>query len=245
MAMGTAVVAVGVVTALGQAATAQPDGESGRSTMSAAMQRDLGLSPSEAKARIADESRAAKAQKDLRGELGASYGGAWFDASSGKLVVGVTSDGNAAKARTAGAETRQVAHSEKQLSAYMNRLDKARAKAPDAVPGWYVDVKANKVVVRSSAAAVGDTKAFVKKAGVPARRSRSRSRPRRPARSRSSEATPTTSTTARGAPSASRSTVDSSRRVTAATRGDTTTQPSGTFAGLKLPRQRLLLRTHE
>lgn len=165
---GAAVLAVGLVTALGQqAATAQPspDGQSGKS---AAMQRDLGLTAPQADARIAAEGKAATAEKQARSELGSSFGGAWFDAASGKLVVGVKGDAKAGTFSASGAETRQVSRSEQQLEAYVDKLDAARAKAPDALPGWHVDVRTNKVVVQSRASAVSQAEAFVKQAGVPA-----------------------------------------------------------------------------
>ncbi|MBC7633958.1 S1 family peptidase [Aeromicrobium sp.] len=162
--------ALGAVTVLGQqAGVAQPtpEGESGRSSMGSAMQRDLGMTAPQAKTRMAAEDKAAKSEKSLRRDLGASFGGAWFDADSSKLVVGVTSGSKADTVREAGAEPRQVSRSEKQLGAYLNKLDAARSKAPESVPGWYVDVKSNKVVVQSRASSLVDARSFATSAGVP------------------------------------------------------------------------------
>ena len=168
--VGTAVLALGTVTVLGQqAGVAQPASEtkSGQSSMASAMQRDLGLTAPEARARMAAEQRAAKSERALRRDLGTSFGGAWFDAASSRLVVGVTSSSKAGTVREAGAEARQVTRSEKQLGTYVDKLDAARSKAPGSVPGWYVDVKTNKVVVESRAKSLAAARSFATSAGVP------------------------------------------------------------------------------
>ncbi len=166
---GSVALVAGLVTALGQqvgVAQAAPGDQVDRSSMSSAMQRDLDLSASEVTDRIAAEKRAVATEKQLRGQLGDSFGGAWFDAESGALVVGVK--GASASTLSSSAEVRQVSRSEKQLDTLKAKLDAARASAPDTVPGWYVDVTTNKVVVQSRAAAVAEAKAFVKDAGVAA-----------------------------------------------------------------------------
>lgn len=168
---GSAAAVVGLVTVLGQqAGVAQPASEKqvDRTSMASAMQRDLGLSASEVTTRLAAEKTAASAEKRLRSEMGTSFGGAWFDAGTSTLVVGVTSDAQAAKVTAAGAEPRQVARSEQQLSGYQARLDAARASAPATVPGWYVDVASNTIVVQSASTGLADAKTFVEEAGVPA-----------------------------------------------------------------------------
>lgn len=170
VSMGISVLAVGVVTSLGQAAVGQPGSsdESRSATMKSAMQRDLGLSAAEVNDRLAAEKKASKTQQELRSELGSSYAGAWFDATSGSLVVASTSAAEASTIRSAGAKAQQAERSEKQLSTYQSRLNAAKSQAPDTVPGWFVDVKSNSIVVQSRASGVDEAKSFVKKAGVPA-----------------------------------------------------------------------------
>ena len=167
---GAAAVVAGAAAVFGQqagAAEPAPGTTPDRTSMAGAMQRDLGLSASEVDARLTEEKAATRAEKQAREQLGTSFGGAWFDAAKGRLVVGTTGEA-ASSLSSAGTQVRQVARSERQLTGYQARLDAARASAPDAVPGWYVDVTTNKVVVQSRETAVDEAKAFVKKAGVPA-----------------------------------------------------------------------------
>src|SRR4051812_34181978 len=56
-----------------------------------AMQRDLKLTPDGARARLTNETKAARTESQLRQKLGAQFGGAWLTADAGTLVVGVTS----------------------------------------------------------------------------------------------------------------------------------------------------------
>jgi streptogrisin C len=167
---GAVAVVAGAATAFGQQAGAsEPAGDQkvDRTSMAGAMQRDLGLSDSEVDTRLKAEKAATTAEKQARQQLGQSFGGAWFDAASGKLVVGAKGDAASTMRSSSATEVRQVARSERQLTAYQARLDAAKASAPDTVPGWYVDVTTNKIVVQSREAGVGQAKAFAKKAGVP------------------------------------------------------------------------------
>lgn len=167
---GTAAMVAGAVTILGQqAGVAQPASEkqADRSSMATAMQRDLDLSASEVTTRLKAEKVAAGSEKQLRGSLGQDFGGAWFDAASGQLVVGVTDAAKTATVTSAGAKALKVAHSEQQLAGYQAQLDAARASAPATVPGWYVDVTSNTVVVQSRSTGIAEAKAFAEAAGVP------------------------------------------------------------------------------
>src|SRR5688572_30749834 len=56
----------------------------------AAMQRDLGLSAEAARLRLAQQAKAIRIDGQLRKRLGTAFGGSWFDAGLGRLVVGVT-----------------------------------------------------------------------------------------------------------------------------------------------------------
>ncbi|NGO07175.1 S1 family peptidase [Streptomyces sp. HC44] len=113
-----------------------------------AMQRDLGLTKSQAEARLADEKTAAAVEAKARRAAGAAYGGSWFDAKSGRLTVAVTADapGTTADAvRETGANVRTVEHSARRLDAVKARIDKL--PAPDGVSGWHVDPRTSAVVV--------------------------------------------------------------------------------------------------
>ncbi|MGY1577320.1 trypsin-like serine protease [Streptomyces sp. MN13] len=113
-----------------------------------AMQRDFGLSRSEAEARLAAERRATDLAPQARKAAGSAYGGAWFDAASGKLTVAVTADAEASTVRalrSSGAAVRTVEHSERRLDAAKSRID--RMDAPPGVSSWSVDPIANTVVV--------------------------------------------------------------------------------------------------
>ncbi|HEX6340331.1 S1 family peptidase [Umezawaea sp.] len=127
----------------------------------AAYQRDLGLDSGEAKARLELERTAAATQKSVQEFTGAAYGGAWFDADSGKLVVGVTDEARSRVVRALGAEPKLVAHSATTLTDTKNEIDRA-GRAPGAVTGWYVDTEANSVVVTVKRGAVdGEVSRFL------------------------------------------------------------------------------------
>ncbi|WP_369031136.1 MULTISPECIES: S1 family peptidase [Streptomyces] len=123
----------------------------------AAMQRDFGLTKPQAEARLAAEKTATAAEPKARRAAGASYGGSWFDADSGRLSVAVTPDASPATisaVRATGATVRTAAHSTRQLDATRARLDKL--DAPDGVSGWHVDPKGGSVVVTVVADRQGD-----------------------------------------------------------------------------------------
>jgi len=165
----TGVSAVVLALASAGAAVAMPDLDNRQQTSGGvssevltAMQRDLGLSATAARQRLAQEARAIKLDGVLRESLGSAFGGSWFDAALGKLVVGVTDPADAAEVRAAGAEARTVRHSEATLRAIVARLDtlagkpegNGRTAAPSqrdaslaGLTGWYVDPASNSVVV--------------------------------------------------------------------------------------------------
>ncbi|MFE3032680.1 S1 family peptidase [Streptomyces canus] len=132
-----------------------------------AMQRDFGLSPEQAVARLAAERKATALQPKVRRAAGTSFGGSWFDAAKGTLTVAVT-PGTSATAlreiRATGATVRTVAHSARELSATQARID--ALPAPDAVSSWHVDPKASTVVVNvvSGRQRDNDVRAFVARA---------------------------------------------------------------------------------
>ncbi|MEV1008426.1 S1 family peptidase [Streptomyces sp. NPDC049881] len=132
------------------AATATAGGEgSAAQPLSAgllsALQRDLGLSPDEARTRLAQEADAAETEPAAREAAGDAYGGSWFDPARGTLVVAVTDTGRADDVRATGAEPRLVTHTDAELDATVTALD--RLDAPASVASWRIDPRANSVVV--------------------------------------------------------------------------------------------------
>ncbi|MFD8959310.1 S1 family peptidase [Streptomyces anulatus] len=134
------------------------------SALLTAMQRDFGLTEGEAVARLADEKAATALEPKAQRAAGSAFGGSWFDARTGKLVVAVTNAGKAEAVRAAGAETRLVEHSAKQLDAAKARID--ALPAPSGVSSWHVDPAISSVVVNvvASERRDNDVRSFVAKA---------------------------------------------------------------------------------
>ncbi|MBG0562226.1 S1 family peptidase [Actinoplanes aureus] len=146
---------------------ASPAGDAASTAMLAAMQRDLGLTEKAARERIAGDDAAARIELALRKKLGPAFAGAWLGADS-KLVVAVSESSRTAEVTAAGATAKVVANSGSKLDLIKEKLDAAAAKAPAGkVPGWYVDVKTNSVVVQAHGATTA-AKAFIKASGVDA-----------------------------------------------------------------------------
>ncbi|MEU4264455.1 S1 family peptidase [Streptomyces sp. NPDC025273] len=140
---------------------AEPKASAGLIT---AMQKDLGLTKSQAEARLTAEKKATALQGAARSAAGASFGGSWFDADSGRLTVAVTDGAQARSVRATGADVRLVDHTARQLDATKSRID--ALAAPSGVSSWHVDPRANSVVVNVVASEQGDNdvRAFVAKA---------------------------------------------------------------------------------
>ncbi|MEE1796492.1 S1 family peptidase [Streptomyces sp. BE308] len=129
-----------------------------------AMRQDLGLTESQARARLADEKTATALEPTARRAAGSSYGGSWFDADSGKLTVAVTDSGTVRAVRATGAATQLVEHTAQRLDATKRRID--ALSAPRGVSSWHVDPEASSVVVNVVASAYddNDVRAFVAQA---------------------------------------------------------------------------------
>jgi streptogrisin C len=136
--------------------------------MLAALQRDLRLTPEQAKTRLMADAKATRIERDLRGRLGAQFSGAWVTSSADQVVVAITDASKAAAVREAGATPQVVSRSENQLNATKSTLDDKGAAAPAGVSGWYIDVATNSVVVLAPATAIASAKTFVAASGVAA-----------------------------------------------------------------------------
>lgn len=167
----TAMLAAGAVAVLTLPATAQPATPqvtpvADADPMVHAMQRDLGLSKQQAEQRLAGEAKARTVDDAVRTQLKDSFGGSYYDAKLGKLVVGVTDAATIGTVRAAGAEARLVDDSIAELDAAAARLDHAESQAPDAVTGWYVDIRGNQVVVTTAPGTAAQARDFVTSAGA-------------------------------------------------------------------------------
>lgn len=138
-AAALAVVVVAVPAATATTAAEQPEG------FYRALGRDLGLSPQQAEARFAAQDKAADLEPRLRRQLGTSFGGAYFDEATNRLVVGVTDAAAAPAVRAAGARPVVVRYAQRYLDGVTAALDQRKPAA--GVTGWYVDVPRNRVVV--------------------------------------------------------------------------------------------------
>ncbi|MEU5951269.1 S1 family peptidase [Streptomyces sp. NPDC047525] len=118
--------------------------------MLTALQDDLGLTASQARARLASEKTAIRVDRAAQRAAGSSYAGSWYDADTGKLTVATTSARKTDALREAGAAVRVVRHSAKELDAAKERID--ALSAPKGVSSWHVAPRSNKVVVNVVAA---------------------------------------------------------------------------------------------
>jgi len=158
---------VGAAAEAPQAATAAPAVAS--AAILAAMQRDLNLTAEQARQRVVREYAAALTEAKLSKQLGAAFGGAWLNADASALIVGVTDLSQADLVRASGAQPQLVARSQRSLDALKARLDASAAGISRSISGWYVDVRANDIVVLAKPATAGVAHAFVARAGVDAR----------------------------------------------------------------------------
>ncbi|GAA1367519.1 S1 family peptidase [Streptomyces beijiangensis] len=167
---GVCALLIGTAASVGLPSAAAADSPSPTATAPAssslltAMQKDLGLSKPEAVKRLAAEKKAAALQGMARNAAGASFGGAWYDVTAGKLTVAVTDKAKAGAVRATGADVRFVTHTERQLDSAKKKID--ALKAPSGVSSWHVDPQASRVIVNVVASRSGDNdvRAFVAQA---------------------------------------------------------------------------------
>lgn len=120
------------------------------SELLAALQRDLGLTPTQAKARLAHEAEAGATAARLRDRLGAAFAGAWVDgADAATLTVATTRAADAAAIRATGARAAVVTRTLADLDAAKAVLDRS---ADAATPVRYVDPRTNRLVVEETRA---------------------------------------------------------------------------------------------
>jgi streptogrisin C len=113
----------------------------------AALQRDLGLTEDQARARIRKDRWATRTARALRTTLGDTYAGAWVNREGTQMTVGVTTAAAAEQVRATGAEPKVVARSAKALDTVKSRLDSNAGRTASAVSTVFVNVSSNTVTV--------------------------------------------------------------------------------------------------
>ncbi|KAA9160088.1 S1 family peptidase [Amycolatopsis acidicola] len=159
--------AVVPVLVLGTAALAPATVAQASPALLSAMQRDFGLTAEQVQTRLAQEKAAAEVLPAAERAAGAAFGGAWFDAARGKLVVGVTDASVAAAVEKAGAATAPARTSAAALDRAKEALDNTvkGAPAPASVTSWRTDPRTGSLVVTLQPGAQGaDVDGFLARA---------------------------------------------------------------------------------
>ncbi|MYW97161.1 S1 family peptidase [Amycolatopsis rubida] len=131
-----------------------------------AMQRDLGLTHSQALTRLANEEAANKVGAALEKSLGERFSGTSFNASTGKAVVSVTDAALVDQVRAAGAEAHVVQFSARQLDSTVQALNAHEKAAPKPVTGWGIDTTSNRISLTVLKGQRGAAEQFVRQSGV-------------------------------------------------------------------------------
>ncbi|KOV80851.1 alpha-lytic protease prodomain-containing protein [Nocardia sp. NRRL S-836] len=152
--------AVALTTSATAAGTTDP-------AMLAAMARDLNISPEQARERLDAEKVAGQTDATLKSQLGSAYAGSWLDGTGRTLTVAVTDPALTNAVRSRGAVATTARHSASALDSAKTRLDAKATTAPGAVPGWYVDVRTNKVTVLARSGGEAQARAWAAEAGLP------------------------------------------------------------------------------
>ncbi len=176
------VTAAGASGAGDESAKAHNDSKSAAAQVQKALQRDLGLSPDQARKVLSSQADAIALDKKLQAQLGSAFAGSVFDPASGKLTVLVSKQSELAAVKAAGAEAKLVERSRGQLNKIKAELDTAAGKAEGtnaavrkvngerkaAVAGlssWYVDPASNTVHVTAAKGKLGKAKQSLAKYG--------------------------------------------------------------------------------
>jgi streptogrisin C len=132
-----------------------------------AMTRDLGVPGDQAAAQVKRAKWAGGVAARLRTTAGTSYAGSWLTGNGMTLNIGITDASMAGVVRAAGAVPKLVANSTQQLDGVKKALDAAATMADRELPGWYVDLAANKVAVQALPGDAAKARQLAAKAGVP------------------------------------------------------------------------------
>jgi len=134
----------------------------------AAMVRDLGISAEEAEARVQRAAWASGVTAQLRSASGDSYAGSWLGKDGTTLNIAVTDASLADEVRAAGAVPKLVERSVSELDSAKRALDTTATRADLNLPGWYVDVAANTVVIQALRGDTDQAEELAEEAGLSA-----------------------------------------------------------------------------
>ena len=134
----------------------------------AAMVRDLGISADEAEARVQRAAWASGVTAQLRSASGDSYAGSWLGKDGTTLNIAVTDASLADEVRAAGAVPKLVERSVSELDSAKRALDTTATRADLNLPGWYVDVAANTVVIQALRGDTDQAEELAEEAGLSA-----------------------------------------------------------------------------
>ncbi|MDA3628516.1 S1 family peptidase [Saccharopolyspora oryzae] len=165
---GTVVLAAGTVAALTMPATATGSAppETPAVTQLDAMQRDLGMTRDQALQRLDQQATATRAEQVLSRTLAGSYGGAYFDAAQGKLVVLTTDEARFNQVLAMGAVPKKADFTVEQLNGVVAGLNQHSNFAPKSVSGWYAQARENSVIVTTRPGSASQAAKFVQATGV-------------------------------------------------------------------------------
>lgn len=123
-----------------------------------ALQRDLGLSGAQARARLVNEAEAGTRAGRLQNSLGKDFAGAWVQGTtSARLVVATTDAADVAAIKAEGAQAKVVKHGLLELEGLTAKLDAAAVAGGGLdTPVRYVDVRSNKATVQTTSSAAAD-----------------------------------------------------------------------------------------
>ncbi|WP_017627521.1 S1 family peptidase [Nocardiopsis chromatogenes] len=153
-----------------EAATVAADSASGGSVAGdpvEAMQRDLGLSETEAQELLDAQAEAGQTHRALSSDLGEDFGGSWFDIETGTLTVAVTDAAAADEVTAAGAEAEVVDNGQDELDAVVADLNAEGAELSEGIAGWYPDIRQDSVVITALEGQEAAAQDFAQAAGVP------------------------------------------------------------------------------
>jgi streptogrisin C len=133
----------------------------------AAMKRDLGLDAAAATTRFERAEWASGVTAQLRSASGDAWAGSWLGRDGTTLNVAVTDDDLADEVREAGAVPRVVERSLSELDGAKRALDTTATRADRKdLPGWYVDVAANQVVLQALPGDTDEAEDLAEEAGL-------------------------------------------------------------------------------
>ncbi|MFV0126734.1 alpha-lytic protease prodomain-containing protein [Streptomyces sp. HMX112] len=131
-----------------------------------AMQRDLGLTRSQAEKRLVNEAEAGALAGRLQNTLGRNFAGAWVSGTlAATLTVATVDPADVPVIKAGGAQAEVVRYGLAELEVAKAALDRAAGRTPTAeVPVWYVDVRTNTVTLEAAQRPAAD--ALLTAAGV-------------------------------------------------------------------------------